>query len=214
MVFLGSRKFCFVLFIRVFLFSPRLSPPTPLAPVTTSPKTNLLYRYGPDILKWKCVACKAPYKDRKKYSKAGRDHIKDLHPQKKKNKPVDPRAHLHDDKEDWVVWWWCIPLFRAPADIVKRHSVLLKVRILCFLPIGFGACCIRKRLKKKEVFHGIDNESVTDHLTGCAQRLEIMKMLGHGASSLPHGSFAHNACRLKPPDIKVSSILARSFARY
>ena len=111
--------------------------------------------------------------------------------------------------EDWIVWWWCIPLFRAPADIEKRNSVLLKVRIFCFLPIGFGACCIRKRLKKKQVFHGIDKESVTDHLTGCAQRLEIMKMLGHGASSLPHGSFAHNECRRNPPELKVSNFLVR-----
>ena len=42
-------------------------------------RTKVVEKYGPDIMKWKCTACAAPYKDRKKYAKGGRNHIKQMH---------------------------------------------------------------------------------------------------------------------------------------
>ncbi len=165
--------------------------------------TTFTHRYGPDILRWKCVACQAPYKDRKKYAKAGRAHLKDLHPEH------DGRNHIihdpPDDQEDWIVWWWCIPLIRAPLDPATRTRTLWKTRILCFFFGGFGACCVRRRKKPKVVHHGIDDEEhLTEGLQGCAKFFAIRKLLNHAASSLPAGSFAHDNCRRHPPSIKIA----------
>jgi hypothetical protein len=51
---------------------------------------------------------------------------------------------------------------------------------------------------------------LTEGLTGCAKYLAIRQMLQHAASSLPHGSFAHDLCRKHPPSIKIKLHIQRT----
>jgi hypothetical protein len=133
------------------------------------------------------TACQHPYKERKKFAKGGRRHIKELHDAQMEEKYS--KEHMaeeydpHDEDEEVITFLYCIRCCVAPLRKKDQKKKLAKLRCMFFWCFCWWNI---KRMKKKKIkHHGIDDkEHMTDNLTGCAKYMAIRSMLKHAGKFL------------------------------